>query len=70
MSSTLSIRLPDDLVRWLRETSKRTGQPQGELIRIQLEKARAASEEKPWMRWAGVIDGPSDLSCREGFPGK
>jgi hypothetical protein len=68
MSSTLSVRLPDELARWLRETSRRTGQPQGELVRIQLERARAASEEKPWMRYAGCLDGlPEDLSMREGF---
>lgn len=68
MSNTLSIRLPDDLAAWLKETSKRTGQPQGELVRIQLEKARAAGEEKPWMRYAGCLDGlPEDLSTREGF---
>ena len=67
MSNTLSIRLPDELATWLRQTAASTGQTQGELVRLHLEKARAASEEKPWMALAGSIKGPRDLSMREGF---
>ena len=53
MSNTLSVRLPEDLASWLKETAERTGQTQGEVVRAQLEKARAASGEKPWMALAG-----------------
>lgn len=67
MSNTFSIRLPEDLASWLKETAERTGQSQGELIRAQLEKARAASEAKPWMALAGSVKGPRNLSTREGF---
>lgn len=68
MSNTLSVRLPDDLAAWLKETADRTGQSQGEFVRVQLEKARAVSGEKPWMALAGKAKGlPKDLSSREGF---
>jgi hypothetical protein len=68
MSNSFSIRLPEDLAAWwLKETAERTGQSQGEVIRGQLEKARAASVEKPWMALAGSVKGPRDLSTREGF---
>ncbi|MBL9136983.1 MAG: ribbon-helix-helix protein, CopG family [Verrucomicrobiales bacterium] len=68
MSSTLSVRLPEDLAAWLKETAERTGQTQGEVVRLQLEKARAAGGQKPWMALAGSARGlPRDLSTREGF---
>lgn len=68
MSSTLSIRLPDDLAVWLKETAVRTGQTQGEIVRLQLEKARMVTGEKPWMALAGKATGlPRNLSSREGF---
>ncbi len=68
MSNTLSVRLPDDLATWLKETAERTGQTQGEVVRLQLEKARAVSGAKPWMALAGKAKGlPRDLSTREGF---
>ena len=68
MSNTLSVRLPEDLASWLKETAERTGQSQGEVVRAQLEKARAASGAKPWMALAGSAKGlPRDLSTREGF---
>lgn len=68
MSNTLSVRLPEDLAAWLKETAERTGQTQGEVVRLQLERARAASGDKPWMALAGKAKGlPRDLSSREGF---
>ena len=68
MSNTLSVRLPEDLAVWLKETAERTGQTQGEVVRLQLAKARAVSGEKPWMALAGKAKGlPRDLSTREGF---
>ena len=67
MSNTLSVRLPEDLALWLKETAEQTGRTQGELVRLHLEKARASSNEKPWMALAGSVEGPRDLSMREGF---
>ncbi len=69
MGNTLSIRLPEDLAKWLDETARKTGVPKGKLIRQQLEKMRSA-EEKPFMRLAGMISGPSNLSSRKGFSRK
>lgn len=68
MRETLTIRLPEPLAEWLEETSARTGQAKGAIIRSQLEKAR--SETKPvaaFMRLAGAKSGPANLSMRKGF---
>ena len=66
MSNTITVRLPGDLADWLRRTAKKIGVPKGKIIRDHLERARAA-EEKPFMRLAGTVPGPRDLSQREGF---
>ena len=67
MSHTLTIRLTDELLTWLRETAKRTGLPVGRIIRQQLETARAEKGAQRFLRRAGEISGPSDLSSRKGF---
>ncbi len=67
MSHTITIRLNKDLAIWLEETAARTGVSQGQIIREQLEKARAANTQRAYMRWAGVIRGPKNLSSRKGF---
>lgn len=68
MSQTLSLRLSEDLALWLKETSRRTGQSQAALVREQLEKARGAAIQQPWLALAGAAKGlPPDLSSREGF---
>ncbi len=67
MSHTITIRLPKDLAEWLADTAKRTGVPQGKLVRDQLEKAKASTGNRPYMRWAGCISGPKDLSMRKGY---
>jgi hypothetical protein len=69
MSNTISVRLPADLAEWLDTTSRRSGVSQGKIIREQLEKARAG-EERPFLRLAGTIEGPPDLSSRKGFSKK
>jgi hypothetical protein len=69
MGNTISVRLPDDLAQWLDETSRKSGLPKGKLIRQELERARAA-EGKPFLRLAGTVSGPRDLSCRKGFSRK
>jgi hypothetical protein len=66
MSHTITVRLTPELADWLSKTAKKTGVPQGKIVRDQLEKARSA-EKKGFMRLAGVVSGPRDLSSRKGF---
>lgn len=67
MSQTLTIRLTKELASWLAELSARTGQSQSRIVREQLERARAGSANRTFMRLAGSVRGPSDLSSRKGF---
>jgi hypothetical protein len=68
MSHTITVRINKELASWLEDTSARTGLSQGQLIREQLEKARAGGTVKPFMRIAGAVRGlPKDLSKRKGF---
>jgi len=66
MSNSITVRLPDDVAEWLNETARKTGVPKGRIIREQLDKARSA-EKRPFLRLAGTIAGPADLSKRKGF---
>jgi predicted DNA-binding protein len=66
MRHTVSVRLPDELAEWLSATAEKTGVPQGRIIREQLEKARRA-QKQPFMRLAGTVAGPANLSKRKGF---
>jgi Ribbon-helix-helix domain len=66
MSHTLTIRLTEELLNWLKEVSRRTGMPVGRIIRQQLETAKKGGKQR-FLRHAGAIDGPSDLSARKGF---
>jgi hypothetical protein len=66
MRNTLSVRLPEDLAAWLSDTAQKTGVPKGNIVREQLEKARA-SQKRPFLRLAGAVSGPNDLSRRKGF---
>lgn len=67
MRSTISVRLPDDLAEWLRATARKTGVPQGRIIREELEKAKS-SNKRSFMRLAGAVDGPSGLLARIDCP--
>lgn len=67
MSNTLTIRLTEELLAWLKDTARRTGIPVGRLIREQLESAKSHSGEQRFMRHAGTMSGPSDLSSRKGY---
>ena len=69
MGNTLTVRIPPDLAEWLDAAAKKAGLSKGKIVRAELERARKASR-RPFMRWAGVIDGPSDLSMRKGFSKK
>jgi len=66
MSTTLSIRLPDELARWVEEQAKATGRSRGSLVKEAIERARQA-KTKPFMNLAGTLEGPPDLSERKGF---
>jgi Arc/MetJ-type ribon-helix-helix transcriptional regulator len=68
MGHTLTIRLPKSLATWIEDASARSGISQGELVRQHLERARSQDvASKKFMRLAGVIRGPRDLSTRKGF---
>jgi predicted transcriptional regulator len=70
MSQTLTIRLNEELSSWLEETASRTGMSQGQIVRNQLEKAKTVKTDKPFMRLAGIMRGPKDLSQRKGYSTK
>lgn len=67
MGNTLTIRLSKELAVWLEETAERTGVSQGQIVRQRLEEAREAANDRPFMRLAGSVEGPRDLSRRKGF---
>ena len=69
MSNAITVRLTEDLAKWLDHTARKTGLPKGRIVREQLEKARN-SGYRPFLRLAGAISGPSDLSMRNGFSRK
>ena len=69
MGTTLTVRIPEDLAKWLEEASRRAGVAKGQIVRGELERARA-QESSRFMRLAGTIDGPPDLSTRKGFARK
>jgi predicted transcriptional regulator len=67
MSNTLTIRVPDELLRRLRERSRRTGIPMGQIARESLETTLDTAKEPEWMKYAGTMSGPRDLSSRKGY---
>lgn len=67
MGQTITVRLTRELSGWLEETAARTGVSQGQIVRDQLEKAKAAHPARSYMRLAGVVRGPKDLSQRKGY---
>ena len=66
MSKTLTIRLPDELQRRVREKARRTGIPIGRIVCDSLEKT-LDKDEPAWMKYAGTFSGPRDLSSRKGY---
>jgi predicted DNA-binding protein len=68
MGNTLTVRLPEELMKRLREKSRRTGLPLGRVVRQSLETTLTKQEEQPWRKYVGVIKGgPPDVSSRKGF---
>jgi predicted transcriptional regulator len=66
MGHTLTVRLDKALADWLQEEARKTGESQGKIVRDQLERAKASSRQS-FMRLAGAVRGPKDLSRRKGF---
>ena len=69
MGHTITVRLDRELASWLESEARKTGVSQGQVVREQLEKARAGSGKR-FMRWAGSIKAAKDLSSRKGFSKK
>ena len=72
MSNTLTVRLPDDLLKRLREKSRCTGIPVGQVVRQFVEHGLAqeapAEQNQAWRKYIGIIKGgPKDVSSRKGF---
>ena len=67
MRNTLSVRLNKELATWLEQTAARSGLSQGQIVREQLEKARAGSPHKGFLQLAGTVREARDLSRRKGF---
>ena len=66
MGQTLTIRLTQEQAEWLKRRSEETGLPQGRIVRDQIEQAREAAP-RPFMKLAGIINGPRNLSSRKGY---
>ena len=69
MSKAVTVRISSDLAQWLDETARKTGVPKARIIREALEKARGW-EQRPFLRIAGAVSGPENLSARRGFSRK
>lgn len=67
MSTTLSIRLDKELAVWVENQAKATGRSRGSLVKEALERLRQNEQERPFLRHAGSVNGPPDLSQRKGF---
>jgi len=67
MSHTITVRVPKELAAWLEQVAAKTGVPQGKIVRDQLERAKAGSPRQSFMRLAGSVRGPRNLSSRNGF---
>jgi hypothetical protein len=70
MEDTITVRITSDLAAWLKTTARKTGVPVGRLVRDQLERAKRETGDKPFLRHAGSISGPADLSSRKGYSRK
>ena len=67
MGNTLTVRLPEDLLKRLREKSRRTGLTVGRVVRESLESTLGDENEPAWMKYAGTMTGPKNLSSRKGY---
>lgn len=70
MGNAITVRLDEETAEWLAEAARKSGVSQGKIIRDQLARLRQGKGEKPFMRWAGSVAKPADLSSRKGFAKK
>jgi len=68
MGQTITFRPTKKLAGWIEQAAAQMGVSQGQFIRSHLEQARSGDRKsKKFMRLAGVVRGPRDLSTRKGF---
>jgi hypothetical protein len=67
MREKITIRLSRELAAWLEMAAAKRGVSQGKFVRDQLEKAMSNSIVHSFMRVAGSVRGPKNLSARKGF---
>lgn len=67
MSTSITIRLPDELDQWLEEEARKTGLPKGRIVRQHLEASRTRKARQPFLDLAGSIEGEPGLSRKRGF---
>jgi hypothetical protein len=67
MRNTLTLRLSEDLRRWLEDESRATKLPMGRIVRDHLDRARLRKACQPFLELAGAIDGKRGLSRKRGF---
>jgi len=68
MGNTITIRLPEDLQRRLRDKARRTGLPIGRIVCDSLTRTLDKDRDEPaWMKYAGTFNGPRNLSSRKGY---
>jgi predicted DNA-binding protein len=70
MSDTITVRITPELANWLKATARKTGVPVGRIVRDQLERVKQETGNKAFMRHAGSISGPADLSSRKSYSRK
>lgn len=66
-TTSLTVRLPRDLDRWLANESRACGQTKGKIVRDQLERLRTETLRQPFLDLAGCVEGSPDLSRAKGF---
>lgn len=62
MGRTITVRLVEKLAAWLERSPA-----QSEAVGDPSEKPMANGKDQGFLRLAGTVDGPEDLSCRKGF---
>ena len=60
MSTTLSIRLPDPIAKWVEQRAALTGRSRGCIVKESIEQVML-QHDKPFMKLAGTLEGPSNL---------
>ena len=66
MTQSLTIKVTKPIARWLKRAAMENGVAAEEFAAHELARAKLYAE-KPFMRMAGILNGPADLSSREGF---